>query len=138
MLDDIEADKLYAESREAIETGDADLFLEKFSKAMSIRDDTTTDGFKKYIRVKIKQFIRNKVYAADMLELKKEISDLNEQLSSKEREIEMLLKEKRVLENDIRQKTEINKKQKEENRDLRSRIERWNKMPWWQKLFSSI
>lgn len=138
MLDDIEADKLYADSREAIEIGDAELFLERLSKAMSLRNDMTTSSFKKYLRVKLKQFFRNKAIAAELPELKKIVFDLNEQLSSKERKIETLLKEKTKLEQDIRQKNEINKKQKEDNRDLRSRIERWNKMSWWQKIFSSI
>lgn len=138
MLDDIEADKLYTECREAIETGDAELFIEKISMAMSMRNDMNTDGFKKYLRVKIKQFIRNKNFAKELPELKMKVSDLIEQLLSKDRELEMQSKENKISEKDIRQKNEIINKLKQDNIELRCRIERWNKMSWWQKIFNSI
>lgn len=180
MLNDIKADKLYAESRQALDIGDAELFLKKINEAINIRNDINSEAFNSYLKQKINEYKDFKDATEKLSEYQNNVSYLEELLSAKVKEIEELSNSKLEKDTEIREKTEIiynlknetsnlekrllvqkyeierltkdssrkdaeikekddyYKKQKDDNNKLKDRIEHWNNMPWWKRIFSKI
>lgn len=142
ILEDIKADKLYTESRLAMKQGDIDVMMQKLCEAISIRNDIETETFKKFIKIKMNQYLHYQVSTKVLMDKVKflyiESKNKDNIILSKNSQIKTLEKDQTSKDKDIRQKELTIKRQYDEIIDLKARIERWNSMSWWQKIFSSI
>lgn len=145
ILNNIKADKLYEESRKALEAGDEIATIDKLREAMSIRNDLNNEVFQRYLRLKIKQYLQ---LSDTIPQLRKEISNLQlyetecktlkEQNATQTHTIEKLTQDNAAKENRIKQQDIVIKTQKQGISNMEDRINRWNQLPWWKKLFTTI
>lgn len=148
ILDNIEADKLYNESKKAFDEGNVDATIEKFYEALNVRNDIDTDTFKRYLNIKLKQHLHYKDLASTIPQLRKEIISLKvfeaecstkeEQLTRQNLIIKQLQKEKKAKDDEIKLWDTLSKKQKHELACAEERIRQWNKLPWWKRIFRKI
>ena len=122
--------------------GDIDVMMQKLCEAISIRNDIETETFKKFIKVKMNQYLHYQA-STNVLMNKVKFLDIESKnkdniILSKNSQIRTLEKDQTSKDKDIRQKELTIKRQYDEITDLKAKIERWNSMSWWQKIFSSI